>query len=77
MQLMNANFDQRATLFPIADIDREMVALGRSFGAAVKLCGSGGSVLVATETEAAMTPIIEAYVARGLETLRPAITETS
>jgi glucuronokinase len=42
---VDRNFDTRASVWPIAPRDRQMVDLGRAAGAAVKFCGSGGAVL--------------------------------
>jgi glucuronokinase len=42
---VDRNFEERASVWEIAPRDRELVELGRRCGAAVKFCGSGGSVL--------------------------------
>jgi len=44
-RLMNENFDLRASLFPIAARDRELVVIARSNGSPAKFCGSGGGVV--------------------------------
>ncbi|MDY7109574.1 MAG: GHMP kinase, partial [Planctomycetota bacterium] len=43
--LMDANFDLRATICPISEGHRALVAIGRRLGASVKFAGSGGAVI--------------------------------
>ena len=40
------NFELRARVFPIADADQSLIELGRAAGAACKLPGAGGCVLM-------------------------------
>ena len=44
-QLVDENFDLRASIQAIAQRDRELVDCARGLGAAAKFCGSGGSIL--------------------------------
>jgi dTDP-glucose pyrophosphorylase/galactokinase/mevalonate kinase-like predicted kinase len=48
---VDRNFDLRAQVFPIAEADRELIALGRRLGAGSKFPGSGGAVLFACRDE--------------------------
>jgi glucuronokinase len=72
-ELMNRNFDIRAKLFPISKPNREMVEIGRSFGAAVKLCGSGGAVVGAPSDAGNFAEIERAYRKAGYGMIRPEI----
>ncbi len=58
MRAVDRNFDVRASVFPLSDADRALVRLGRSQGAATKLCGSGGAVL-GVMPDASLWPQIE------------------
>lgn len=44
---VDRNFELRSAVFPIARADRDLIALGRSLGAAAKFPGSGGAALFA------------------------------
>lgn len=71
--LVDRNFDTRDAIFPIGPRDREMVALGRSAGAACKLCGSGGAILGVPKDETDLGVLERRYRASGFEWLRPTI----
>ena len=76
IEILNANFDTRASICAVGARDRELVDLGRSFGAGVKLCGSGGAV-VGVVRDADELPAIEAaYAAANHGTLRPTVART-
>ena len=70
---VDRNFDLRAGVFPIAPADRELVELGRAAGAACKLPGSGGCVLMACRDEAHLAEVERACRDAGRETLRPRV----
>ena len=72
-ELMNRNFEIRAQLFPISKANREMVEIGRSFGAGVKLCGSGGAVVGALADAGEFSEIEKAYGSAGYRVIRPEI----
>jgi len=72
-ELMNRNFDIRAQLFPISKPNREMVEIGRSFGAGVKLCGSGGAVVGAPADGGQLGEIEKAYRGAGFGMIRPEV----
>ncbi|HZZ41411.1 MAG TPA: hypothetical protein VFE58_00610 [Tepidisphaeraceae bacterium] len=44
-QIMDANFDLRRTIMPIAPENLRMVEVARSTGAPAKFCGSGGAIV--------------------------------
>ena len=67
------NFELRTRVFPIADADRELIALGRGAGAACKLPGSGGCVLMVCKDEAHREQVEQACRDAGRETMRPEV----
>lgn len=71
---VDENFDRRAALFPISGSDRELVQLGRSMGAGVKFCGSGGSVLVVPRSGTGLEDLERGYRDAGYAVLRPSVT---
>ena len=72
-ELMDRNFDIRARLFPISERDRKMVEIGRSFGAATRLCGSGGAVVGAPADARLFAELEKAYFRAGYRMIRPRI----
>lgn len=68
--LVERNFELRASLFELERRDLRLVAVGRAAGAAVKFCGSGGSV-VAVPREGGVEPVRRAYLGAGCEVLCP------
>ena len=72
-QLVNKNFDTRASQWKINPRDFEMVAIGRKKGAAVKFCGSGGSVVGVIPDNSNFPLIEESYRANGFMIIRPEI----
>jgi len=72
-RLVDRNFDVRASVWPHGERDEELVAIGRRRGAAVKLCGSGGSVLGVMRAEAEYPALATAYRDAGCGILRPEV----
>jgi len=72
-KLMDQNFEIRARLFSISQSDREMVEIGRSLGAAARLCGSGGAVVGAPADAGRFGEIERAYRSAGYRIIRPEI----
>jgi glucuronokinase len=72
-KLMDQNFEIRAQLFPISKPNREMVEIGRSFGAGVKLCGSGGAVVGALSDARDFAEIERAYHSAGYGMICPKV----
>ncbi len=70
---VDRNFELRASVFPIAPADRELVALGRSLGAAAKFPGSGGAVLFACRDEPQRAQVAAACRAHGHTTFVPTV----
>ena len=63
--LFDENFALRARVYPVPEVDRELVSLAREAGAAAKMCGSGGAVIGALRDEADWPRLAEAYAAAG------------
>lgn len=72
-ECMDANFDLRAKLYPIAERNLEMVTIGRGLGAHVKYSGSGGAVIGTHEDPAALPKLREAYLNANYKIFTPRI----
>ena len=72
-ELMDRNFEIRSRLFPISERDRKMVEIGRSFGAATRLCGFGGAVVGAPADVRMFAEIEKTYHSAGYRVIRPTI----
>ncbi|TMA47610.1 MAG: hypothetical protein E6J81_07870 [Deltaproteobacteria bacterium] len=72
-RLVDRNFDVRASIWNLTARDHELVAVGRRRGAAVKFCGSGGSVLGVMRDDAEYPALETAYRDAGCSILRPEI----
>jgi len=70
-RLVDRNFEVRASVWQHGDRDEELAAIGRRRGAAVKLCGSGGSILGVLQAEAEYAALETAYRDAGCGILRP------
>lgn len=77
LRLVDRNFDTRAAIWPLRDVDRRMVEIGRRAGAAVKFCGSGGAVLGVMKDQSAFTKIEHAYREAGFPVIQPKLTAPS
>ncbi|TMA51877.1 MAG: hypothetical protein E6J76_08790 [Deltaproteobacteria bacterium] len=63
----------RASIWNLTARDHELVAVGRRRGAAVKFCGSGGSVLGVMRDDAEYPALETAYRDAGCSILRPEV----
>lgn len=72
-RLVDRNFDLRRSIYTLSPTDLELVRIGREQGAAVKLCGSGGSVIGVLTDEAERAKLERAYADAGFRTLRPTL----
>jgi glucuronokinase len=70
---MVRNFELRRRIFAVSEGDLRMVDLAASQGAGAKLCGSGGAVIGAPESEAAFDRLEESFLAAGYGFLRPRV----
>ena len=71
-ELVNENFDIRASLVPIAPAFREMVNVARNCGASAKFCGSGGAI-VGIADDAVFAEMPRRFAPMKINTLRPRI----
>lgn len=71
-QLMDHNFEMRASFFPISESDREMVGIARDLGAAAKLCGSGGAIVGSPQHEDDFEQLRAGLEGAGFSMVRPA-----
>ncbi len=58
---INKNFDLRATIYPIADKNMQMIKLARAIGATSKFPGSGGAIMGTYESETQFTELFQAF----------------
>ena len=65
VQLLDQNFEVRARVYPVSDVDRELVALARARGAGAKMCGSGGAVIGALRDPSLWPSLSADYVRAG------------
>jgi len=72
-ELVDQNFELRAQIFPISKPNREMVEIGRSLGAATKLCGSGGAVVGVPADAGKLGELEKAYCSAGYRMIRPEV----
>lgn len=70
-ELVDRNFDTRAAIWNLAERDRELVAIGRRHGWAVKQTGSGGAVVGVRRGEASFAAASAEYEAAGYAIIRP------
>ena len=69
--LVDRNFDTRSSIYALPATDLDLVRIGREHGAAVKLCGSGGSVIGVLRDEAQRAKLERAYRDAGYRALKP------
>jgi len=72
-RLVDRNFDIRARIFRIREADRRVVALARERGAAAKLCGSGGAVLLLPKSASEALALATAVREAGYDALVPRV----
>ena len=70
-ELVDQNFDMRASIYRLPPGDLGLVRVGREQGAAVKLCGSGGSVIGVLRDEGQRTRLERAYADAGYRVIEP------
>ncbi len=73
---IDRNFDLRASIFTIRDIDRRLVMLGRDHGAATKFCGSGGAALVVPRGDTLLSEVADRYRDAGFGVTDVRVAET-
>jgi len=71
---VNDNYRLRLSVTDVTPDDAAMVALAHGLGAAAKLCGSGGAVLVAARSGGSLDAVEAAFGEAGFRSCRPEIT---
>lgn len=71
--LLNANFDLRTTIYPVADGNRAMVMAARRVGASAKFAGSGGAIIGTVEDETMYRNLVRALNDIGCVVFKPEI----
>lgn len=74
-QLMDANFDKRASLYDVGDGNRELVATARSVGASANFAGSGGAIVGMYDGDEGFAKLETAFKPKGIRVLKLALTE--
>lgn len=71
--LMNANFDLRASLYQLRESDIDLVMRGRSVGASAKFAGSGGAVIGTYKDPQMLERLKSLYAEIGAKVIVPKI----
>jgi glucuronokinase len=74
-RVMNANFDLRRTIMPVAPENLRMVEVARNAGASAKFAGSGGAICGLCEEGTKYQKLCAALEAIGCAVIRPQIFE--
>ncbi len=72
-QLINANYDLRASLYTISQGNQEMITAARSVGASSNFAGSGGAVVGLFEGDAMFEKLKQEMAKLGVAVIRPQI----
>lgn len=72
-QLINQNFDTRASLYHISDRNWQLVNTARNLGACAKFCGSGGAVVGMYHNDDMLNELNIAYSAIGANLIVPTL----
>ncbi|MCD6290205.1 MAG: GHMP kinase [Anaerolineae bacterium] len=73
-RLINRNFELRAQIYRISDLNQRLIDTARSVGVSAKFCGSGGAVIGICRDDETFHRLQEAYQAIGASVLRPRVT---
>lgn len=72
-QLMNENFDLRASLYNVGDGNLEMVETARRCGASAKFAGSGGAIVGFYRDATTFDKLSAAFTSKGIRVMQPQI----
>lgn len=72
-ELIDANFDLRASICQLPSLHRKMVELSRQAGGSAKFCGSGGAIVGIARDDKTFHKIQEALASIGCQVIRPTI----
>ena len=75
-RLIDGNFDLRARIYRISDLNLRLVGTAREMGASAKLSGSGGAVVGMFPNENAFPRMEEAYHRIGAKIIKPSVVHT-
>jgi glucuronokinase len=70
-QLINANFDKRASLYDVGEGNRDMVRTARETGASAKFAGSGGAIVGIYDDDAMFAQLESAFAPKGIRVIKP------
>jgi len=70
-ELMNENFDLRASIMDISRSNMELVNVARSCGASAKFTGSGGSIIGIIQNQQELSTLIDKMKDIGAEVIEP------
>ncbi len=76
-EVVDRNFDLRASVFPIREDDLAMIRAARSTGASCKFCGSGGAVVGTFRGREMLEKLREVMVNGGYEFILPHVAPNS
>ena len=76
-ELINANFDLRASLINITQGNMEMVRAARSVGASAKFTGSGGAIIGTYPNEDTYKKMVKILAEKNIEVIKPNIVNIS
>ncbi|NKB75825.1 MAG: GHMP kinase [Gammaproteobacteria bacterium] len=74
-ELMNQNFDLRASLYAIPPSSLAIINLARQVGATAKFTGSGGAVIGTYRDESMFQQLCEAFFPLGVVTFKPSVNQ--
>ncbi len=74
-QLMDANFDKRASLYDVGEGNRELVSTARKAGASANFAGSGGAIVGIFDGDEGFAKLESAFAPKGIRVLRLSLTE--
>ncbi|MCW5962859.1 MAG: hypothetical protein KIT83_02380 [Bryobacterales bacterium] len=72
-ELVNANFDLRATVYQISEGNLEMIRRSRDVGATSNFAGSGGAIVGTFEDEAMFQRLVQSLGEVGVKVLKPRV----
>lgn len=71
--LINANFDRRASLYNVGEGNLDLVATARSAGASAKFAGSGGAIVGIYDDGEVFQRLEKAFAPKGIRVIKPEI----
>lgn len=70
---VDRNYELRVSVTDVTDVDARLVQIARDHGAAAKLCGSGGSVVVVPRRDTDVTSLDAAFARADFCTCHPSV----